>query len=123
MISKIKKLGLVGLIGAFIGVPAFALEDGNYNCVVTSMTYNNLTKKLPKKDWQKLSFTKKDQKITDTGGEVFTYLITSKNIDIYKNKNFLIAVPGDDVGTELFNLNFEDKDDVIYHGTCLKIKN
>ena len=33
MISKIKKLGLVGLIGAFIGAPAFALEDGNYNCV------------------------------------------------------------------------------------------
>ena len=82
------------------------------------MTYN----KLPKKDWQKLSFTKKDQKITDTGGEVFTYLITSKNIDIYKNKNFLIAVPGNDVDNELFNLNFEDKDGVIYRGTCLKIK-
>ena len=96
-----------------------ALEDGNYNCIVTALSYKNLTKKLPKKDWQKLSFTKKGQVISDGSGEKFSYLITSKHVDIYKDKKLIIAVPGYDVGTKMFNMNFELKD-IIYKCVCLK---
>lgn len=119
----IKKITAV-LMVVGLGTSAFALENGKYNCVVNALSYNGLTKKLPEDKWQKLSFTKKGQEIVDAGGEVFKYIVSSNdgNVDIYKNKKFLVAVPGYDVGKKMFRMNFEDKSKMIYNCECLRIK-
>ena len=118
----LKKIGLIGIMVAGLVTSSQALEDGNYKCIITALSYKNLTKKLPKKDWQVIDFTKKGQVITDKSGEKFSYYISSNDVDIYKNKNFMIAVPGWDVNNNMFNMNFEStqKDSVIYNGHCIK---
>jgi len=120
--NKIKLLGLVGLVGAFIVTQAFAIEDGKYNCAIVAVSLNNLTKKLPEKEWQKVTFVKKGQKLTDESGAVFSYLLTSKNVDVYKNKDFMIGLPADNVGSDVFNMNFKaNNKDIIYDGKCYKV--
>ena len=123
MLKRIKKIGLVGLVlGAFVGTQAFGIEDGKYNCAIVAVSLNNLTKKLPEKEWSSVVFVKKGQKLTDESGAVFSYLVTSQNVDVYKNKDFMIGVPGNDVGSDVFNMNFKANDkDVIYDGKCYKV--
>ena len=120
--NKIKLLGLIGLLGTFFGSQAFAIEDGKYNCAMIAVSLNKLTKKLPRDKWGSVVFVKKGQKLTDQSGAVFKYLITSQNVDVYKNKDFMIGVPADDVGSNVFNLNFKANDkDIIYDGKCYKV--
>jgi len=119
---KIKLLGLIGLLWIFFGTQVFAIEDGKYNCAIVAVSLNNLTKKLPEKEWTKVTFVKKGQKLTDESGAVFSYLVTSQNVDVYKNKDFMIGVPADDVGSDVFNMNFKANDkDIIYDCKCYKV--
>ena len=115
-----KKLGIIGALVALLGTQAMAVENGTYNCIITELKYGELSKKLPESAYQGITFKKQGQYVYDKK-DSFLYKFTLKNVDFYANDEFLIGMPGYDVGDKIFPFDFKKVGEkVIYYGYCKK---
>ena len=122
--KKLAKLGLGVLLGLSAAVTtASALEDGKYDCIITSMQKGVNTIKLPESKYTKVVFTLKGKNVTD-GEEHFEFAEVytrkdGKKFDMYQDNIFLLAVPHKDQGKKIFNFGFMgQKTNINYYGIC-----
>ena len=122
--KKLVKLGLVAILGlSAVVTTASALEDGKYDCIITSMQKGVNTIKLPESKYTKVTVTLKDKIATDGEEKLeFAEVYTrddGKKFDMYQDNTFLLAVPHKDQGKKVFNFGFMgQKTNINYYGIC-----
>ena len=114
-------LGLTSLVLAV--TTASALEDGKYDCIITSMQKGVNTIKLPESKYIKVTVILKNKIATDGEEKLeFAEVYTrddGKKFDMYQDNTFLLAVPHKDQGKKVFGFGFMgQKTNINYFGIC-----